>query len=224
MAYVAISKALVGTFKNHIDTLATKELGSGGDTSKEVNDIRTDASLHEHIIQLMWGDALHMRDQLSKYSFDSHVDLQITNRYQEEGDSRVRRTEIRISNMKLPCVAACRQRISYGNYIELAMSPDDHPALAALADKVELARECKARWAKVTLQVTTFLEKCKSLNEALKLWPELANYTHKDYLAKVNEKAERAAPKASAAAEALKGIDMDNFKTSVVLARMAGGA
>jgi len=66
------------------------------------------------------------------------------------------------------------------------------------------------------------VSKCKSLNEAIKLWPDVQRYVPKQFLDRVAKKAEKSAGAASQGAEALKGIDVDMVNTSVVLARMAG--
>ena len=65
-----------------------------------------------------------------------------------------------------------------------------------------------------------FLEACKSLNEGLKLWPDLKYYIPEQYLKKVAEKVEKK-KRPSEALDALKEIDVDQIVANAVMARMA---
>lgn len=92
-------------------------------------------------------------------------------------------------------------------------------------------KECADRWNTVARQISTFLDSCKSLNEALKLLPDIERYVSADYIARVNEKrgttsvkkADEEARKAGVLA-ALKNVDVEVVRTSEVLARMASGS
>jgi hypothetical protein len=78
------------------------------------------------------------------------------------------------------------------------------------------------RWDKVDKQIMDFLGKCKSVNEALKLWPQIEMYIPPEFITKVNEKKERNAAGPSQAAEALKALDTDHLTTAAVISRMSG--
>lgn len=90
--------------------------------------------------------------------------------------------------------------------------------------------ECIIRWNTVARQISTFLDSCKSLNEALKLLPDIERYVPPYYLERVGEKrgtssakkTDEEARKAEVLA-ALKAVDIDTVRTSEVLARMASG-
>jgi hypothetical protein len=77
------------------------------------------------------------------------------------------------------------------------------------------------RYRKVREDVATFLNKCRSLNEALKLWPAIAAYVDKDYVEKVNEVKPKGERRISEAMDALAKIDVDAVQATAVAARLA---
>jgi hypothetical protein len=77
------------------------------------------------------------------------------------------------------------------------------------------------RYRKVRQDVATFLNKCKSLNEALKLWPAIAAYVDKDYVEKVNEVKPKGERRISEAMDVLAKIDVDAVQATAVAARLA---
>lgn len=88
-------------------------------------------------------------------------------------------------------------------------------------DNVIERNEIKAKWDKVAEDINRFLQRCKSLNEALKLWPQVAAYIPQDYLAKIDEKREKKQSKSNAA-EALKSLDTEGLTAAAVTARILG--
>ena len=109
---------------------------------------------------------------------------------------------------------------SYATTIEAV--PEDHPHLAELVAHELVAKEIKARWLANRKQVKEFLEACKSLNEALKLWPDLQRYVSPSDLQRISEKAEKPVKDQSAALDRLAAMDMERIQVSNVLARLAG--
>lgn len=69
----------------------------------------------------------------------------------------------------------------------IPVAPDFH-VVSDLVAHTRLHREIDARWQKVSNDVSIFLDKCKSLNEALKLWPDLRIYVSKEHLERLEEK------------------------------------
>jgi hypothetical protein len=61
---------------------------------------------------------------------------------------------------------------------------------------------------------------CKSLNEALKLWPDVRIYIPKEFLERVERKVERTTN--SGGAEAIKKVDTDAAVSAAAIARMMG--
>ena len=106
---------------------------------------------------------------------------------------------------------------------DIDVSTQDDPYFAAKAAHTIEQTEISERWTTVQKDVDHFLQGCKSLNEGLKLWPDLARYVPKERLDKVAEKTARATPtkEPSEAVKRLAAMDMSAITTSTVLARMA---
>jgi hypothetical protein len=83
-------------------------------------------------------------------------------------------------------------------------------------------KEIELRWDKVKTAVGEFLSNCKSLNEALKLWPALKVYIPDHYLQRVEKKAERREKEKSDAMRILGSIDKDEVQAAAIIARMSG--
>jgi uncharacterized protein with von Willebrand factor type A (vWA) domain len=83
--------------------------------------------------------------------------------------------------------------------------------------------DINSRWKKVQNDVSKFLESCKSLNEAVKLWPDIKLYVPEQYLKRLNESVarEKKQQEANAALEALQSIDTDFAVAAAVGARLA---
>jgi hypothetical protein len=103
---------------------------------------------------------------------------------------------------------------------------EDEPIPAEIADAVNYMRKCheiEARWDKVEVQVRDFLDNCKSLNEALKLWPDLSVYIPKHYIERVEKKANRSTTETkSSAEEVLAKINTQEIQAAAVIARLSG--
>lgn len=96
------------------------------------------------------------------------------------------------------------------------------PAMKPLIVWATAMAEADKRWTEVEAQVTEFLSKCKSLNEALKLYPDLSVYIPEGALKKVAEKREVSTKEIiSAAKEALQSIDTDQLRAAAAIARMS---
>lgn len=129
---------------------------------------------------------------------------------------------------KISVPAFARKAESY--YEEAAtvqLSVENVPEVfGPIRDAVATEFEVSARWAAVTEQVYGFLQSCKSLNEAVKLWPDVRRYISDEYLARLDQKTARQSAddaRKNAALEALKGVNVDMVTSSTVLARMAAG-
>jgi hypothetical protein len=83
-------------------------------------------------------------------------------------------------------------------------------------------KEIEQKWAKVQEDLEAFLKRCKSLNEALKLWPQIETYMPKEYVAWVHKKREKREKEESDAVEALKSLDTEGLTAAAVVARIHG--
>jgi hypothetical protein len=77
------------------------------------------------------------------------------------------------------------------------------------------------RWGKVREQIVAFLKSCKSLNQALKLWPDVRIYIPDEFIKRAERKVEREVTM-SRAANALANVDTDAAISAAMTARMMG--
>ncbi len=97
--------------------------------------------------------------------------------------------------------------------------PED---IKRILDYMTKVKDIKQRWEKVEEKVGEFLIHCKSLNEGLKLWPDLKVYIPKEYLERVERKTSSRADKTTQAADILSTIDTDEIQAAAVIARLSG--
>lgn len=83
---------------------------------------------------------------------------------------------------------------------------------------IELA--INARWAKVKTDITEFLDKCKSLNEAVKLFPGVRMYIHYEDLERLDRKAERPTQRA----KIVEAVDTEGLTAAAIAAKLAMAA
>jgi hypothetical protein len=97
----------------------------------------------------------------------------------------------------------------------------DNPNVDAWEEYYKNEKDAKTRWDGVQTQVNQFLNKCKSLNEALKLFPEIAAYIPTELIEKTKEKA---GPRIKAdQAAKIEGLDKDSLITAAIIARISEG-
>lgn len=101
---------------------------------------------------------------------------------------------------------------------QLRAMPEGTPGRAECIQRFEdgcVEAEIMTRWEKIGTDVTDFLEKCKSLNEAIKLLPGVRMYVDRDDIARMEKKVQRA-PRTELAAD----IDGDGITAAAVAARL----
>lgn len=113
-----------------------------------------------------------------------------------------------------------------GDIASIAANPDatGHLACVTALKKITLKKQAdqlRLTWRSRTVELTSFLNKCKSLNEALKLWPAFAMYVSRSYIDRVESKVERSTP-TNKAAEALETIATEELTAAAMAARLAG--
>ena len=123
-------------------------------------------------------------------------------------------------------------RLDFKNYIPMPVmyahqqvTPTLDPEageIRAYAQNMREVETLKLKWAKVSFQVTQFLTTCKSLNEGLKIWPQLSMYIPKEYLDRVAADKVKKAPPVSSAAAAFASMDTNLLISSAVTARLSG--
>ena len=97
----------------------------------------------------------------------------------------------------------------------------DYPEVAQLMAYLRTKAEILDRWDSVEEKVIGFLKECKSLNEAVKLWPDVVTYVDADDIRRLEVKREKSET-TSRAAEALAALDTDELMGAAVIARLSG--
>lgn len=212
MAFVGISNKLMDDVFHVIDRMSDAEIKS----VKQDIEYRVTTE-NDWFVTQAWGANLHLRDQIPKewmqtdrHSACFYVDLDVHDRCRFE--------------VSMPSEAVQWFPPKYSSYEAFAISEHAEGIPETVRQMIENRRvimDIRSRWKGINDQVRTFLKNCKSLNEAIKLWPDLEHYIPKEYIERTLEK--RSAQKTiSKAAEILGTIDTQAVKASAVIARMAG--
>ena len=214
MAYVAISGELKTSVKEQIKNLERKDVGA-------IPDVPSSVSLDtipEDLKDKVWGEHRHLEAMMPKDWKVYRDDLTLKVKFVSD-DSIVHNTtfEVMFKGDTLPCPPNTRP---YSFAVEV---DEYYPMVAEYLVYRKKVAEVETRWNKVKVDVMKFLENCKSLNEAIKLWPDIRIYIPKQYIERIEKKAERAVSNTSAL-DILKGIDTDGAVAAAIGARLASAA
>jgi hypothetical protein len=98
--------------------------------------------------------------------------------------------------------------------------PSHMTGLHDLLNKLEgakTAQELKQKWLKISIDVEDFLSKCSTLNEAIKLFPNIRMYASASDLERHDRKAEKSAKRK----EIVENLDMDSLTAAAVASRLS---
>jgi hypothetical protein len=217
MAYVAISQILLSDVRQTIINKRHTEINLLTKPSQDIT-IPQD----EWLTRKLWGEHIGLIN-LTPHSWKRHADtLRIHYKYINSaslGASLMLDLHSAQGNYELP-------PRSDSSWIEVTdaelvgADPLLTERIVQLKAYKEEHDEIEARWTKVRNDVASFLEHCKSLNEALKLWPDIRIYIPQRYLDKAETVTKKAKAAESTALEHLKSIDTDNAVASAVMLRM----
>lgn len=213
MAFVGISDTLVNEVRSQIRYMYQKEVSSLGE--RPTISLVGDESFIAEALNELWNDAPHLQAQMPKdwcRSWDS-IRLHLT----------VTEANLQKSvDVKLPVTFHGPPKHTAVPVANITgTSAEDIPEVLFEYARHEVnLRDVAERWNKVEKDIVNFLRECKSLNEALKLWPDLRVYIPQHFLNRVDTKPERNKT-VSAAASALQNIDTTAAMSAAVIARMA---
>lgn len=175
---------------------------------------------HPAVVKMLWGENAHLYDKIPKewcterrddYSKKCEVYLDSVDPDGESIGIKVNLTGANKSVLAPP---------DSGSYTHYKVPYDICPEVQGFFDKQSQAKKIQAKWSKVDDDVTKFLESTKSLNAALKAWPEVRTFIPKDYLERIDKKAERSAAQ-TAAQNALAEIDREGAVAAATVAALA---
>lgn len=213
MAYVGISGALMSDVDSNIRKMRDAEVR----TIPEVqNHHRFTDKAPDDVTKLFWGEYEHLRAMMPKEWRSVRTDCRLNFEYQlDTGATENANFNVHFDQSDFPP--------NHNGYYVDAKVPNDFWLVASYAAYRTATDNIRARWEKVNNDVAKFLQNCKSLNEALKLWPDIRFYVPKQYLDRVERKIERAV-EGSNALDILKSIDTDGAVAAAVGARLAVAA
>jgi len=211
MAYVSISAGLVTDVKQNIATMRDAERKPYMQ-SIEIT-LNPDGSFIE---ELCWGEHLHLKSVIPPEFLSAAGGISVMYEDKTDDGCEFVKTFNIMFNHRTPLPAKV---LGYNNRVQIKNLT--HPEIKEYIDKSRADRSIMDRWDRVMEQVTEFLKNCKSLNEGLKLWPQLAMYIPASDIERVNRKNDKE-KKASGAASALASMDTDMLISSAVIARMSG--
>jgi hypothetical protein len=80
-----------------------------------------------------------------------------------------------------------------------------------------------SKWSQIKDKVITFFRSCKSVNEAIKLWPDVRMYIPTEYMERVERKAARGPGSGpSDAMSVLATMNLEEIQAAAVVARLSG--
>lgn len=213
MAYVAISERLRSDVRRVITTkhnAESKMVAAAAASVVQPDDPR--------VIEHFWGDHAKLREIIPREWCAKTQTLSfVTTYYKDPNDVRTEDRLIVAMSLGGQDLLLPPRSDTYSVRMEV---PNDAPEVV---DHVRFTQETYAihvKWAKVKEDVLKFLMSCKSLNEALKLWPDVRIYIPQEYLDKAEERTVKAKAAESKAMEILKSIDTDQAISSAVMVRI----
>lgn len=222
MAYVALSRGLLTEIKNKIAEMKHAEEKALPESPVEVYG-RTAANkpLDSWIEETIWDGAMHLKPLLppSWIIKVEKFDLIIRMKREDGGTTTVGSHRFSGSAYEMPAY----YRNLYSPDIVVTVTPEmaaTNPFFKECVDYAVKRKEVEKRWDDVKAAVFDYLGKCKSLNQAIKLWPGIAHYVPKAYVERVEEKVERKASEVEAQ-DSLKSIDTDAIEAAAVIARLS---
>jgi hypothetical protein len=181
---------------------------------------------HPIVSKAIWGKYEHLQAQmpsswLEKLDFD----------YSDEADLRLRTKtrdpQLNARGVKFVdiCVGLKKKREitvppKCARYTTFDVDQDICPEIKEFFDKKIEDTKFELKWQKIADDVRAFLDSNKSLNAALKAWPELRAFIPADYIARVEKKCERKASREEAERK-LAEIDREGAVAAATLAALA---
>lgn len=226
MALVPISMALLSDVEHNLQELRHKEFHAAPQAKDLIDALPKNGEFVRVVRDVMWTPFAEVRHLIDRPPMAQPLTVYVTITLQRDtkvaDDGTPATTQCSVP-VQVPDAPAFARSIGWdGGTARTNLCVADLPhLLEPIRQRTDALEEITERWSKVQSQVLSFLDNCKSLNEAVKLWPDVLRYVPDEYKERLERKAVKVV-KESAALAALKEIDLDAVTTSTVLARMAG--
>jgi hypothetical protein len=231
MAYVGLTKTLLQEVENELKKMQAAELAALPKLADVVKEVQADPELRSHLQAALWGDMEDLKPRLQPYAATGSTTA-VYRRFVVPVNDDARITQdLVFTGLDIPPHRLVH-RVSgyYQTSVVLPIDCLDEITLpeTACIDKLRqlllLHHECNDRWDGLKIRVIGFLDSCKSLNHALELWPDVAQFVPEHYVKKTKEKnrTKQESDKDRVAKEALAKLNTDVAIMSVTCAQMAG--
>lgn len=220
MATVYITDDLIKRVKQRISTMRMAERES------DLPDIDKTAYVDaSHLFNIgCWGaQHVHLINLIPKDWLSKNIDANITIAgWTDEAVSLK-------ANLRFNCMTFAYNRPNDSYYTksdseltldELRAFPEETIGRAELLqrwDDAVFELSINSKWLKVEDDIVEFLKKCKSLNEAIKLFPNVAMYIHYEDMERFNRKIERVSQRK----DIVKSYDTDGLTAAAIAAKLA---
>ncbi len=223
MATVGITKELINRVKTKINGMRRAERAN--DLPNIDKNYSIDASMLYNVG--CWGaDHVHLINMIPKDWLTKSSDENITIHGWTDEVIQLK-TSVRFNGMTF---AYQRPKDNYYNRHQSELTvdqvrafPEETPGRAELLQRWDDAIIEKAiddRWAKVEADITEFLGKCKTLNEAVKLFPGVRMYIHYEDIERLERKLERPTQRAKIVAD----MDTEGLTAAAIAAKLAAAS
>jgi hypothetical protein len=223
MATVGITKELRGRTKNVIEKMRMAERAS--DLPEIDKSYSVDASMLYNIG--CWGaDHVYLLESIPKAWLTKSSDASIVIAGWTD-DAVSLSTSVRFNNMTFayqrPADGYYNRHQSELTVDQVRAFPEETPGRAELLQRwddavVEMA--INARWEKIKVDIDEFLQKCKSLNEAVKLFPGVRMYIHREDIERLERKLERSTQRA----KIVEDVDTEGLTAAAIAAKLAAAS
>lgn len=224
MAYVAISRDVTARMKNKIKKMRTREI----ETECPNLDTQHTIDASELYLRGCWGaEHMHLVNVIPKdwLSQETSGTIRIKGAIKGEPDDIEVSTGVQFKGMtaayRRPANDYWNRSHSELRIDELLALPSTTPGRAEAMMQYEQASNAAligARWDKVEKQMMQVLDRCKSLNEAVKLFPGIKLYLDPSDIERMERKVSRAPRE-----ELLADLDLGEMTAAAVVANINGG-
>lgn len=218
MSYVSISDNLLYNTRCIIESMQRAEIGKLAEVSIDLE------STSPFVQRLIWGEHAHLKALIPDSWLESIRSIDVRYNFVSVSAEGVHADDYTGLTIQLEQSTLVPKDIGDSKHRRVVseLDADVPPQFKAFMDDRAERKVIHARWSKVQSDVKSFLKSCKSLNEGLKLWPQLSMYIAKDYLNTVAHKPAKAKSAESGAAAMLAGIDTNALVGAAVIARISG--
>lgn len=208
MAYVAINSAFLGRVEERVAGMCTAELNTLGNPP-----IPAVTQYSDFFLDNVWGEHRALINVLPDEYKQDTSEWRISINIGEHN--------YKIAIPSKAFGAAFPPNFSWYSHATVNYDLGKYPELKDIIDYFTSYAEIQDRWDDAGNKVVAFLRECKSLNEAIKLWPDLKIYIDPIDINRMEVKHEKST-RVSKAAETLAGLDTEQLLGTAVIARLSG--